>query len=63
MYHLMNKKDIYTIILKVLIYILTLLLGAVGAQALSSCSSPYSTISHYGTVVINDTIYLHYGHQ
>ena len=51
MFHLMNKKDIYTIILKVLIYILTLLLGAVGAQALSSCSSPYSTISHYGTVV------------
>ena len=63
MSHLMNKKDIYTIILKVLIYILTLLLGAVGAQALSSCSSPYSTISHYGTVVINDTIYLHYGHK
>ena len=59
----MNKKDIFTIILKVLIYILTLLLGAVGAQALAACSSPYSTISHYGTVVINDTIYVSYGYK
>lgn len=60
----MNKKDIYTIILKVLIYILTLLLGFVGASAFSSCASTNKYVKYRGFIVIQDTIRIsNYGHQ
>lgn len=52
----MNKKDIYTIILKVLIYILTLLLGYVGASALTSCASADKYVRYRGVIVVQDTI-------
>lgn len=52
----MNKKDIFTIILKVLIYILTLLLGYVGASALTSCSTADKYVRYRGVIVVQDTI-------
>lgn len=52
----MNKKDIITIILKVLIYILTLLLGYVGASALTSCASADKYVRYRGVIVVQDTI-------
>lgn len=52
----MSKKDIYTIILKVLIYILTLLLGYVGASALTSCASADKYVRYRGVIVVQDTI-------
>lgn len=54
----MNRKDIYTIILKVLIYILTLLLGFVGASAVSSCASANKYVKYKGVIVVQDTIYI-----
>lgn len=60
----MNKKDIYTIILKVLIYILTLLLGYVGASALTSCASADKYVRYRGVIVIQDTIRIsNYGYK
>ena len=58
----MNRKDLITIIIKVLIYILTLILGALGASALSSCTSNTPLIRHTGTIILNDTIKIHYGY-
>ncbi len=59
----MNKRDIYTIILKVLIYILTLLLGFVGASAFSSCASANKYVKYKGVIVVQDTIYVsNHGH-
>lgn len=59
----MNKKDIYTIILKVLIYILTLLLGYVGASALTSCASADKYVRYRGVIVVQDTIVIsNHGH-
>lgn len=54
----MNRKDIYTIILKVLIYILTLLLGFVGASAVCSCASANKYVKYKGVIVVQDTIYI-----
>lgn len=60
----MNKKDIYTIILKVLIYILTLLLGYVGASALTSCASADKYVRYRGVIVVQDTIVIsNHGYQ
>lgn len=59
----MSKKDIYTIIIKVLIYILTLLLGYVGASALTSCASADKYVRYRGVIVVQDTIVIsNYGH-
>lgn len=52
----MNKKDFITILLKVLIYILTLLLGYVGASALTSCASADKYVRYRGVIVVQDTI-------
>ena len=52
----MNKKDIYTIILKFLIYILTLFLGYVCASALTSCASADKYVRYRGVIVVQDTI-------
>lgn len=59
----MTKKDIFTIILKVLIYILTLLLGFIGASAVSSCASANKYVKYNGVIVVQDTIYIsNHGH-
>lgn len=54
----MSKKDVLIMILKVVIYICTLLLGILGASAFTSCSSPSPTLSQHGYILINDTIFL-----
>ena len=60
----MNKKDFITIILKVLIYILTLLLGYVGASALTSCASADKYVRYRGVIVVQDTIVIsNHGYQ
>lgn len=52
----MKRNDIFTIIIKVLIYILTLLLGYVGASALTSCASADKYVRYRGVIVVQDTI-------
>lgn len=58
----MNRKDLITFIIKVLIYILTLILGALGASSLSSCTSTTPLIRHTGTIILNDTLKIRYGY-
>lgn len=58
----MNKKDFLTFIIKVLIYILTLILGVLGASAFASCSSYSPLVRHTGVIILNDTIKINYGH-
>lgn len=53
------KRKIAIIILKVIVYVATLCLGLLGASAVTSCSSPSPTLYNRGTIIINDTIYLH----
>lgn len=53
------KKEIFEIILKVLIYALGLIGSAVGISALASCSSSRSVEFHgRGTVLIQDTTFV-----
>lgn len=52
------KRKVLIIILKSIVYILSLCLTLLGAQAVTSCSSPSSTFSQKGTIIVNDTIYL-----
>lgn len=54
----MRKKDILIIVLKVVIYICSLFLGFLGASAFTSCSTPSSTLSHHGFIILTDTIFL-----
>lgn len=57
------KRKILIMILKAIIYIATLCLGLLGASAVTSCSSPSPTLLNRGTIIVNDTIYLHYGYK
>lgn len=52
------KRKVLIIILKSVVYIATLCLTLLGAQAVTSCTSPSPILSQKGTIVINDTIYL-----
>ena len=58
----MDKKQILTIFLKTLLYLITLLLGALGVSlACSSCTTQRSLNSHgAGTIVIHDTTYINH---
>lgn len=52
------KRKLLIIILKSIVYIATLCLTLLGAQAVTSCASPSPTLSQRGTIIVNDTIYL-----
>ncbi len=52
------KRKVLIIILKSIVYIATLCLTLLGAQAVTSCTSPSPTLSQRGTIIVNDTIYL-----
>ena len=59
----MNKKQFFTLILKVIIYICTLILGFLGVSAMTSCSrSPLIDLYGNGYIIVNDTIYLKHGY-
>lgn len=59
----MNKKQLVTLILKVIIYICTLILGLLGVSAMTSCSrSPLIDLYGNGYIIVNDTIYLKHGY-
>lgn len=59
----MSKKQVLTLILKVIIYICTLLLGFLGVSAMTSCSrSPLIDLYGNGYIIVNDTIYLKHGY-
>lgn len=60
---IMNKKQVLTLILKVIIYICTLILGFLGVSAMTSCSrSPLIDLYGNGYIIVNDTIYLKHGY-
>ena len=55
----MDKKEIFKIIIKVLIYALTLLGGYLGVTALTSCSSSHNVeVSGVTRIHVTDTTYV-----
>lgn len=55
----MNKKDILIIVLKVIIYTCTLLLGILGVSSLTSCSvSRETSVVGKATIITTDTTYV-----
>lgn len=55
----MNKKDILIVVLKVIIYACTLLLGALGVSMLTSCSvSRETSVVGKATIITTDTTYV-----
>lgn len=57
----MDKSKIIQIVVKVLLYALTLVAGAFGLEALTSCSASHS-VQGAGktTVIINDTTFMYH---
>lgn len=59
----MNKRQVLTLIMKVIIYICTLILGYLGVSAMTSCSrSPLIDLYGNGYIIVNDTIHLKHGY-
>lgn len=57
----MNKKDILILVIKVIIYACTLLLGVLGVTSLTSCSVTRDTsVVGKATIITNDTTYIHH---
>lgn len=57
----MEKKDILVIILKVIIYACTLVLGILGVAAMTSCSvSRETTVTGKAVIVTTDTTIVHH---
>lgn len=57
----MDKKDFIVISLKVIVYACTLVLAALGAVAMTSCSVQKETsISGKAIIVTTDTTYIHH---
>lgn len=52
----MNKKDILILIIKVIIYACTLILGVLGVSSLTSCSASRNfDVNGRAVIVTNDT--------
>lgn len=57
----MNKKDILILIIKVIIYACTLLLGVLGVTSLTSCTVQRDTaISGKATIITTDTTFINH---
>lgn len=57
----MNKKDILILVIKVIIYACTLLLGVLGVTSLTSCTVTRDTsVVGKATIVTIDTTYIHH---
>lgn len=55
----MDKKDIIVIIIKVILYACTLILGVLGVTSLTSCSvSKDTSVFGKATIVTTDTTYV-----
>lgn len=55
----MDKKDILIIIIKVIIYACTLILGVLGISSLASCSvSKDTSVVGKATIITTDTTYV-----
>lgn len=55
----MDKKDIITIVIKVILYACTLILGVLGVTSLTSCSvSKDTSVVGKATIVTTDTTYV-----
>ncbi len=55
----MDKKDILILIIKVIIYACTLLLGVLGVTSLTSCSvSKDTSVVGKATIITTDTTYV-----
>lgn len=58
----MDKKEIITIILKVIIYAVTLILAALGVSSMTACSAyRESNTSGRAVIVTNDTTIVNHG--
>lgn len=57
----MNKKDILILVIKVIIYACTLLLGVLGVTSLTSCAVTRDTsVVGKATIITTDTTYIHH---
>lgn len=57
----MNKKDILILVIKVVIYACTLLLGVLGVTSLTSCTVQRDTaISGKATIITTDTTFINH---
>lgn len=57
----MDKKDIIIIVIKVIVYACSLVLGVLGVTSLASCSVQRdTTIAGKATIVTNDTTYIYH---
>lgn len=55
----MDKKDILILIIKVIIYACTLILGVLGVSSLTSCSvSKDTSVVGKATIITTDTTYV-----
>lgn len=55
----MEKKDFIIIIIKVIVYVCTLILSVLGVSSLTSCSVQRdTTISGKATIITTDTTYV-----
>lgn len=55
----MDKKDIFIVVLKVIIYACTLVLSVLGVTSLTSCSVQRdTTIAGKATIITTDTTYV-----
>ncbi len=55
----MDKKDIITIVIKVIVYACTLVLSVLGVTSLTSCSvARDTTIAGKATIITTDTTYV-----
>lgn len=58
----MDKKEFLKIVIKVLIYALTLIGGYLGVSALTSCStSHHLQVDGSGVVITHDTTFIRHG--
>lgn len=57
----MNKKDILILVIKVIIYACTLLLGVLGVTSLTSCTVTRDTsVVGKATIITTDTTYINH---
>ena len=55
----MDKKDILILVIKVIIYACTLILGVLGVSSLTSCSvSKDTSVVGKATIITTDTTYI-----
>lgn len=55
----MDKKDIIILVIKVIVYACTLILGVLGVTSLTSCSVQRdTTIAGKATIITTDTTYV-----